>query len=330
VSDVVGVWVNSQSCPPVTLNFGIRVKSNNSWLNFSVLFAVKIGFILNPMGNIKKAYPEEKTTIADRDRTITSRQNEKIKDVVKLRDRRHRDEKGLMIVEGCRELTCALESGRRPLSLFYCRDLFAGNDEVRLVRRCADAGAEVIACTPPVFAKMAYRGNPEGLLALLPQVKTKLTDLKLSTWPLLVVAEALEKPGNLGTILRSADAAGADAVIICDRCTDIHNPNVVRASRGAIFTVPVVETSSVEAVQWLRAKKIQILAASPHADLEYTQADLRRGTAIVVGTEEKGLSEFWLKAADLQVRIPMRGKLDSLNVSAAVTILMFEALRQRG
>jgi TrmH family RNA methyltransferase len=264
------------------------------------------------------------------DEHITSLQNPRVKNVVKLRQRAARDEQLLMIVEGYRELRRAIENQRKPASLFYCPDLFLGKNEPELIEKCRAAGAEIISCAPPVFAKMAYRERPEGLLALVPQAKLDLAGLKLPAAPLLVVAEAIEKPGNLGTILRSADAAGADAVVVCDRCTDINNPNVVRASIGAIFTVPVAEASSVEAIEWLRKKKIQILAASPHAKLDYTRADLRRGTAIVVGAEQYGLSERWMKAADLQVRIPMRGQIDSLNVAAATTILLFEAARQRG
>lgn len=263
------------------------------------------------------------------DHDIISLQNPRIKNVVKLRRRADRDEQRILIVEGYRELKRALENNRRPVSLFYCQDFFLGNNEPALISQCRNAGTEILSCSRVVFAKIAYRERPEGLLALVPQVKCDLAGLKLPAAPLLVVAEAIEKPGNLGTILRSADAAGADAVIVCDRCTDINNPNVVRASIGAIFTVPVVETSSAEAIKWFREKKIQILAASPHAKLAYTQADLRRGTAIVVGTEQYGLSEQWMKTADIQARIPMRGQIDSLNVAAATTILLFEAARQR-
>jgi len=270
-----------------------------------------------------------KKIISDTDQDITSLQNPRVKNVIKLRQRADRDEQGLLIVEGYRELKRALENHRRPVMLFYCRDFFLGKNESELINQCRDTGAEIISCSRAVFAKMAYRERPEGLLALVPQVKYDLVGLKLPAAPLLIVAEAIEKPGNLGTILRSADAAGADAVIVCDRCTDINNPNVVRASIGAIFTVPVVETSSTEAIKWFHKNKIQILAASPHAKLAYTQADLRRGTAVVVGAEQYGLSEQWMKAADLQVRIPMRGQIDSLNVAAATTILLFEAARQR-
>lgn len=278
---------------------------------------------------MRKIVPPKGALLQNEEQHITSLQNEKVKNVVKLRQRAHRDKHGLLIVEGERELQRALKNNRRPTRLFYCRDFFPGENEPELIGQCRSAGAEIISCSPGVFTKMAYREKPEGLLALVPQVKYNLAGLQLTTVPLLVITEAIEKPGNLGTILRSADAAGADAVIVCDRCTDINNPNVVRASIGAIFSVPVVETSSEEAIKWLGAKKIQILAASPHAELIYTQADLCRATAFVVGEEHQGLSELWMKAADLQVRIPMRGQVDSLNVAAATTILLFEAARQR-
>ena len=176
---------------------------------------------------------------------------------------------------------------------------------------------------------MAYRDRPEGLLALAPQVRRTLADLRVPAQPLLLVAEAIEKPGNLGTILRSADAAGVHAVIVCDRCTDVNNPNVVRASLGALFSVPVAEAGSPETLAWLRARGIQVLAATPHADREYTDADLVRGVAIVVGAEQYGLSSLWRQQADVQVKIPMLGQSDSLNVAAATTILLYEAVRQR-
>jgi RNA methyltransferase, TrmH family len=188
---------------------------------------------------------------------------------------------------------------------------------------------ELIACTPPVFEKMAYRERPEGLLAVGPQVRRTLGDLALPPHALVIVAEAIEKPGNLGTILRSADAAGVRAVIVCDRCTDLHNPNVVRASTGMIFSVPVVETTGAEALAFLRARGFSILAATPHTDKLHTDVDLTGDVALVMGTEQYGLSDTWMQAADLRVRIPMLGQADSLNVAAATTILLFEAVRQR-
>jgi TrmH family RNA methyltransferase len=260
---------------------------------------------------------------------IQSLQNPRVKQVVRLRNRGPRDDAGLMIIEGYRELKRALDNRVQPATLFHCPAWYLGENEPALVARCLAAGAEIVECSREVFQKMAYRDRPEGLLALAPQVHRRLADLNLPPDPLLIVAEAIEKPGNLGSILRSADAAGVHAVIVCDRCTDINNPNVVRSSIGTLFALPVVEASSGEAFEWLRARGIRIVAATPHAEMEYTQADLRRACAIVVGTEQYGLTDRWMRDADLKVRIPMLGQADSLNVANATTILLFEALRQR-
>ena len=261
---------------------------------------------------------------------IASPANPRLKDVSRLRDRHHRDESGLMIIEGCREIRLAIAGGHAPRELFYCAERFQSEGSADLVEACRAAGARLIACEPAAFAKLAYRENPEGLLAVAPLVRRGLADLSVPDRALVVVVEAIEKPGNLGTILRTADAAGVHGVVVCDRCTDLGNPNVVRASLGTLFTVPVVEASSDEAIGWLRARGIRILAATPHATTLYTDADMTAGTAIALGAEQHGLSETWMRAADERVRIPMLGRADSLNVSASATILLYEAVRQRG
>jgi TrmH family RNA methyltransferase len=243
--------------------------------------------------------------------------------------RPHRDEKNLVLIEGYRELKRALDNQVMPTELFYCPELFQGENEGTLIERCREAGSLLYECSAPVFQKMAYRDRPEGLLALAPQAHRTLDSLALPPNPLLIVAEAIEKPGNLGSILRSADAAGVNAVIVCDRCTDVNNPNVVRSSIGTVFALPVVEAATADALAWLKARGIQILAATPHAEKNYTDVDLTRPAAIVVGTEKFGLSSEWMKQADLQVRIPMLGQIDSLNVACATTILLYEAVRQR-
>lgn len=261
---------------------------------------------------------------------IVSLANPKVKQVVKLRQRSHRDELGLMLVEGYREIKRALEHGYRPTQIFHCAELFLKHEnEAALIERARSAGAESLACAAPVFLKMAYRDRPDGLLAVGPQPRRTLADLALPANALLIVAEAIEKPGNLGTILRSADAAGAHGVIVCDRCTDIFNPNVVRASTGTLFAVPVVEAGGAEARAFLRARGFALLAATPHARRLHTEVDLTGNVALALGAEQYGLSRDWLDAADLKVRIPMLGMADSLNVAAAATILLFEALRQR-
>lgn len=226
-----------------------------------------------------------------------------------------------MLVEGYDEISLALEAGHRPRTLLTAPEL---------VRRPIDhVGAEILTVSTAVFEKMSYRENPDGWLAVFPIPRVSLEDLNLSDMPLLIVAESIEKPGNLGAILRTADAARVDAVLVCDPRVDAYSPNVVRASRGTLFTVPVVETKGPQALVYLQRRGIQILAATPSAEAEYTLQNLRRPLAIAVGTENEGLSELWMSHADLQVKIPMMGKVNSLNVSIATALIVYEAVRQR-
>lgn len=260
---------------------------------------------------------------------ITSSQNPRVKQALRLRKRRERDATQRFLIEGYRELLRAL-AGKQALEiLFVCKKLFLGSNEQKLIDDARSRGAQVLECSESVFEKLSYRDRPDGLLATAPIQSRTLTELTLSPTPLVLVAEAIEKPGNLGTILRSADAAGADAVIVCDRCTDVYNPNVVRASTGTLFTQPVVQCSSEECVSWLRKHKIRIAAATPHATQSYTSAPMSGSLAIAVGTEQLGLSDLWMQQADLQVRIPMYGEADSLNVATATTLMLFEARRQQ-
>ena len=264
---------------------------------------------------------------------LTSTQNPRIKQLVKLRDRSDRDKTGQFIIEGYRELLRAVDSNYPIESLFICPELFLGSNETALIARIKSQGAQIYPCNENVFRKISYRDRPDGLLALAPQKHLSLKDLekhiKKSKNPFLVVAESIEKPGNLGTILRSSDAVGLDGLIVCDRCTDIFNPNVVRASVGTLFSVPVVESSGKETLEWLKQQGISILAATPSATQEFTQVDMTVPLAIALGTEQIGLSKLWMENADIQVRIPMRGIADSLNVAMAATLLLYEALRQR-
>jgi len=263
------------------------------------------------------------------DLEITSLTNPRVKDVVKLRQRSHRDAFSRMLIEGYRENRRALDNGHAPEDIFFCEPFFQGENNEVLLNDARSAGAKLISCPPPVFKKMSYRDRPDGLLSVASQVHYALDDIALKPAPFIVIAEAIEKPGNLGTILRSSDAAGVDAVIVCDRCTDINNPNVVRASVGTLFSVPVVETSTEEAIAWLSTNGIQAVATTPHTDTLYSDVDLTRGIAVVVGTEQYGLSDTWLNASELKVRIPMLGQADSLNVASATTILLYEVVRQR-
>jgi TrmH family RNA methyltransferase len=258
--------------------------------------------------------------------TLTSLQNPRIKSAIKLMDRRERDVTGLFLIEGYRELKRACQGKVQLECVFTCNELFLGSNEEALLQ---EMGAPLIPCSEAVFRKLSYRDRPDGLVAIARQMKRGLKDISCSSLPFLVIAEAIEKPGNLGTILRSADAAGVDAVIVCDRCTDIYNPNVVRASVGTLFTVPVIEAGSQETLDWLQERKIAIVAATPSAEREFTKAPLKGAVALAVGTEQLGLSPLWLQRADLAVRIPMRGVADSLNVATATTLLLYEVLRQR-
>lgn len=260
--------------------------------------------------------------------TISSLQNPRIKGAIRLRDRRGRQSAGRMLVEGYDELALAWECGLRPLELFVCPELIRA-PQGALRQRMEAAGTSVIEVSRAVMEKLAYRENSDGWVAVAEMPQRSLDDLRLGPAPLLVVAEALEKPGNLGAILRSADAAGADAVIVCDRVTDIYNPNVVRSSKGTVFQVPVVEAGSAETIAWLRTRGIRLVAATPAAESDHWGADLRGGVAIAVGTEKEGLSPLILGAADLRVAIPMRGRVNSLNVAQALTVLVYEAQRQR-
>lgn len=229
-----------------------------------------------------------------------------------------------MLIEGRAEVALAVGGGVRLHTLFLCPELFP--QQTNLV---GIAGTDVLEVSPAVFRKLAYRENPDGVLAVAPIPGAALDEIALGPAPLLLVCEAVEKPGNLGAMLRTADAAGAEAFIVCDPATDLSNPNVVRASRGALFTVPTAQTDSAQALSWLARRRIRIVAAAPQASLTFTEADLRGPLAIIVGAEDQGLSDAWLSRADLVVRIPMLGRVNSLNVAASAAILLYEAVRQR-
>ncbi len=260
---------------------------------------------------------------------ITSRQNPQIKEALTLQDRRARDESGLFLIEGFREVTRAVKGGVVLQKLFVCPALFLGENEKALIEQIESTGTDPLFCSEEVFRKLSYRDRPDGLIAVAVQMHFELGSLKVKDSPFFIVAEGIEKPGNLGSILRSADGAGAHGVIVCDRCTDIYNPNVVRASVGTLFTQPVVEATGPDAYNFLKRHKIQVVAATPSAKTLYTEASLAGAVALVVGTEQLGLTELWMHAADIQVAIPMRGVADSLNVATAATLLMYEVVRQR-
>jgi RNA methyltransferase, TrmH family len=260
---------------------------------------------------------------------LTSLQNPRVKELLGLRDRRDRDARGLTLIEEPRVIRRARRAGYPFLEVWYCPELLDAVDPELLAFLRAGEPFAAVEVNPPVMAKIAYKEKPEGVLVVAPQRRLALDRLVLPETPLLLVIEAVEKPGNLGAILRVADGAGVDAVIVCDPGTDIFNPNVLRASTGAFFTVPVVEEDASRVRSWLRERRIRGVATTPAAALAYTDADLRGPVAILLGAEDRGLSAEWLMRADLQARIPMRGESDSLNVSVTAALMAYEAVRQR-
>lgn len=261
---------------------------------------------------------------------ITSSQNAQVKEARKLHNRRVRDESSLFLIEGLRELQRAFTGGVGIQRLFICPEFFL-EDAKTFVSQLEANGTTIIECHASVFQKLVFRERTDGLIAIAVQMKESLATLgaKMSTLPFFVIAEGIEKPGNLGSILRSSDGAGADGVIVCDRCTDIYNPNVVRASLGTLFTQPVIEADGGEVFLWMQEHNVKIISTSPAAKIDYRDVDFTGSVAIVVGKEQIGLSEMWLKASDVQVSIPMKGVADSLNVGSATTLLLYEVLRQR-
>ena len=256
---------------------------------------------------------------------ITSLQNQRIKNVVKLGNSRERREQNLFVAEGARELSLAITGGYTVRDLFVCED-FLNRESKELVGKLRLPAEKV---SVEGFQKMAYREKSDGVIAVLEARHLSLSDVRLPANPFVIVPEAVEKPGNLGAILRTADAARVDAVIVCDPACDIYNPNTIRSSIGCVFTQQVVACSSEEAFQWLKQSGMSIFAAELTASQWYHETDFTKPSAIVMGAEAVGLSDFWLKNADSRIKIPMRGYIDSLNVSVSTAVLTFEAMRQR-
>ena len=260
--------------------------------------------------------------------TITSLQNNAIKNIVKLSKNRERQQQGLFVIEGARELSLALRADYKIESVYVCREMFGKTKYPDVLRSIYDSS--IFDISPEVFAKIAYRENSDGVVAVARPKSHSLADLKLSDNPFIILLESVEKPGNLGAILRTADAAAVDAVVICDPQTDLYNPNVVRSSVGGLFTVQTATCTSDEALEWLNNNHIASYAAELEAAEFYQDVDFRNSSAIVMGTEADGLTPFWLKNASKRIKIPMRGELDSLNVSVSTAVIVFEAMRQRG
>lgn len=259
---------------------------------------------------------------------ITSTANPRVRQLVALRRRRARDQAGVTLVEGYAELSLALAAGVRPLAVYHSPGL-AGGDPDGVLGRVTRLCAEVVRVSPAVFGKIAYRESPGGWLAVVPAVRTELASLPATARPLVVICEGVEKPGNLGAILRTADAAGVSAVIAADPVTDWGNPNVVRASKGTVFSVPVASATSPDVLHWAAGRGLALVAATPSGDTLLTDADLTGPVALLVGSESGGLPAYWLDRVDRRVRIPMFGRADSLNVAVSAAICVYEAVRQR-
>lgn len=270
---------------------------------------------------------------------ISSIANPRVKTAARLRERRGREAQGRIIIDGVREISRAIAAEIEISELFYfpqlCQDAEHQAILDRLGRGTAGQGragqgtAELIEVTPPVMEKLAYGNRVEGLVAVAPTPRRTLADLQLSADSLVAVVEGVEKPGNLGAILRTADAAGVAAVIVAGGITDLYNPNAIRASLGAIFTVPLAAAASQAALDWLRQRSYRLIAARVDGAVEYTAADLRGGAAIILGSEAAGLSSTWREGDIVAVKLPMLGQVDSLNLSATAAVLFYEALRQR-
>ncbi|MEK6564455.1 MAG: RNA methyltransferase [Candidatus Omnitrophota bacterium] len=257
---------------------------------------------------------------------LTSSHNPRIKEALNLRESDYRKESGLFLIEGRREFRLALTSRVEIKDVFLCPELLEITD---LLAELKKKEINICEVSSEVYSKIAFGNRKEGIVAIAREPRLSLADLKLKNNPLLVVLERIEKPGNLGAIVRTADASGVDAVIASDSIIDIYNPNAVRSSLGAIFTTKVIREEAKEIIPWLRSNSIKIICALPQADLVYTAVNFKESCAIVLGSEDKGLGDLWKGNADYHVRIPMLGESDSLNVSTAAGVLLYEALRQR-
>jgi TrmH family RNA methyltransferase len=261
--------------------------------------------------------------------SLASPSNPRIKAAARLRDRRHRDEAGLTLVDGAREVRRALASGVDVVEAFICEPLLAGEDARVALAALAERGVSTTSTSQPAFAKVAFGDRADGIVAVVRTPELRLDDLRLTTDPLVVVVEGIEKPGNLGAALRSADGAGADALIAASPRTDLMNPNAIRASAGTIFSVPIASAPTREVIEWLRQRQIRIVTTRVDATSLYTDADLTGPLAVAFGSEADGLSDAWHADDITAVRLPMLGIADSLNVSVSAAVVLYEARRQR-
>jgi TrmH family RNA methyltransferase len=260
---------------------------------------------------------------------ITSVHNPRINAAARLRDRRHRDKQQRLLIDGARELRRALQAEVRIREVFVCDSLCSSADGQAVVAAVVETAAELFHVTENVYRKLAFGQRHDGLVAVAETPRRQLADLTLAAGPLVGVLETVEKPGNVGAVVRSADGAGLSALIVADAGTDLFNPNAIRASLGTIFSLPVCTANAAATLAWLRAQRLQIFAARVDGSIPYTQADYRGPCALVLGSEASGLSTIWQADDVTAIRLPMCGTADSLNVSAAAAVLFYEALRQR-
>jgi TrmH family RNA methyltransferase len=263
------------------------------------------------------------------DDAILSTRNPRIRALVRLRARHRGARQGEIVIDGCRELRRALESGVEIHETFWCASAGRGDEEKLLWELVEQRGVPTTEVSEGVFGKIAYGERRDGVVAIGARPRRELPALRLNACPLLGVIEGVEKPGNLGAVLRSADGAGVEAILAVDPITDVYGPNVIRSSLGCVFGVPVVETSAMQAVEWLTARGITVVAADPSAARAYTELDLTSPVAFVFGNEAKGLTATWNRPDVLRASVPMLGHADSLNVSITAALFFYEALRQR-
>jgi RNA methyltransferase, TrmH family len=257
---------------------------------------------------------------------IDSPDNQKIKNILKLQKPAERRKQGAVLIEGYKEILAALKSGLQLVEIFYCATYGGENPSFFGIDKDKKLIANV---SKTVFEKITYRDDPDGYIAIFLVKNYSLPEIKLSAKPLILVLEGMEKPGNFGAILRTADAAGVDAIIVNDNQLDIYHPNAIRASIGSIFNAQIVVATREETIAYLAANNITTYATSKRGEKNFYDFDLTAGTAFVLGAEHSGLSEEWREAADEYIKIPMTGVVDSLNLSASAAILLFEAVRQR-
>ena len=260
---------------------------------------------------------------------IQSRQNEHVKNLVKLRERKHRSRQGLFFIEGLRELQHAWDAQHPLTAIYFCPSYFSSAQHAAFIEKMQAAQVNLYEMSPDAFSKAAFREHPDGLIATARIQNRELATLEVSQAPLLLILEGIEKPGNLGAMVRSADGAGVDAIIMVDCVLDLYNPNAIRASQGLLFAQTIVQCDSKQLSAWLHSQAIQLIATTPQAQQAHWDVDYKQASALLMGSESQGLSDAWLQKVAQQIAIPMLGKADSLNVAAAAAICLYEAQRQR-